>query len=41
MDIWTMDDLFDYLDIYTDAEKKATTGETVETLSTADEMEGF
>jgi len=41
MDIWSMNDLFEYLEIYSANEKKARTGESSETLTTADDMEGF
>lgn len=41
MDIWSMNDLFEYLEIYSEQERKAKTGESKEVISTADEMEVF
>ena len=36
-----MNDLFEYLEIHASTEKKAATGESTETLSTADDIERF
>jgi len=41
LNYWSIDDLFEYLDMCESLEKKAKTGDSIETINNSDEMERF